>query len=132
MHILSGMTVVAKKDEVLATLKVSRERHQTIIKEAREGYAKKAEEAIMKKLALIREGKLVALDFSLRPPQDHTRVYDTAIKMMEVHTEEMIKLDSQQVRYLLQDDWDWMDSFLENASNFSGSALDYANAKNIL
>ena len=130
MHILNQMTITANRDELLIKLRENRDEHGQIVAEAREGYMKRAHEALKKRLSQLGEGKIVSLHFSLQPPQDHTRVYDTAIRMLELHTEETITLTAQQVRHLEMDEWDWMDSFLETASRYSGLANDKMTAKN--
>jgi hypothetical protein len=124
MHMLSSMTIVAKRDEVLATLRTNRETHSTIVREAREGYVEKAKAALAAKLDRLSSGKLVALSFSLRVPLDYTKVYDTAIRMLELHQNDTIELDAAQVRNLMQDEWDWTDQFYGTNAIYSKSAHD--------
>lgn len=127
MHVLSSMTIVAKKTEVLATLKGNRAKHSEIVKEAREGYMEKAQAALKDKLEQLRSGKLAALSFSLRVPLDYTKVYDTAIRMLELHQNDTIELDAAQVRNLMQDEWDWTDSFYGTNMVYSKMANDFHN-----
>lgn len=125
MQMLYGMNVMAKRDEVLTALRQNREEHASIVKEAREGYVEKARAQVEKRLGQLKEGKVVSLSFSLSPPQDHTKVYDTAIRMLELDTRETIEMTAEQVRCLVQDQWDWMDQFLVGTSAYS----DLANRK---
>lgn len=127
MHVLSSMTIVAKKTEVLATLQANRDRHLSIVKEARAGYMDKAEAALSAKLDQLRSGKLAALSFSLRVPADYTKVYDTAIRMLELHQNDTIQLDAAQVRNLMQDEWDWTDQFYGTNMVYSKMANDVRN-----
>jgi len=128
MHVLHGMTITAKTTDILETLKKNRTLHATVVKEAREGFVDKAEAALKKRLADVREGKIRHLTFSLKPPQDHTNVYDTAIQMLELHaaTTETIDLDNSQVRTLVMDKWDWTQEFWASNKAYSGTAKDYA------
>jgi hypothetical protein len=122
------MTISALKSEVLTTLRENRKKHSAIVKEAREGYMAKAQAALSAKLDQLRSGKLTSLSFSLHVPLDYTKVYDTAIRMLELHTEEKIKLDAAQVRNLMQDEWDWSDQFYGTNMVYSKMATDFRNA----
>lgn len=122
MRVLSEMKIVAMKDEVLEALKNNRAQHKVIVQEARVGYVQKAKVELARKLRKLKDGKLVSLAFSLHMPQDYTNVYDTAIKMMEMHQGEQIELTSEQVRSLIQDEWDWSKHFLVANSSYSSTA----------
>lgn len=122
MH-FNNMTIVAKKTEVLDALRKNREEHQQIVKEAREGYVAKARVALSAKLDELASGKLAALQFGLSVPQDYTKDYDTAIRMLELHTEDHVKLEEQMVRCFVLNQWDWMDSFLFSNSAYSATAM---------
>lgn len=117
-----NISVVANKTEVLAALRVNREEHQTIVREAREGYMRDARMAVLKRLDELDSGKLVALSFNLALPQDFTKEYDTAIRMLELHTGETVSLDEEMVRCLVLNEWGWMGSFLRSNSSYSGTA----------
>ena len=122
MYMLDEMSITAKKDEVLASLRKNREQHAQIVREAREGYVEQAKKALEQRLGQIREGKIVALTFSLTPPIDQTKVYDTAIKMLELHTDTEIELTAQQVRNLVMDEWDWSNQFIGTNKIYSNTA----------
>jgi hypothetical protein len=122
MHVLTGMTITADTTQVLERLKHNREKHKKIVIEAREGYAKQAEKALSAELERLRKGKNVVVTFSLQAPQDYTKVYDTAIEMLQMHTQPKIDLNSSQVRNLMQDEWDWKSHFLMSNSLYSLSA----------
>lgn len=124
MRVLSEMRITAMKDEVLAALKNNRAQHKLIVEEARKGYVEKAYKALAAKIDKLKEGKIVSLGFSLHMPQDYTNVYDTAIKMMEMHQGTTIELTSEQVRSLIQDEWDWSRHFLMANSAYSMTAAD--------
>jgi len=128
MHMLNNMNVTAETKKVLEKLKENRAEHSAIVKEAREGYMDQAEAALQKRLVQLREGKLVSLHFSLQPPQDHSDVYDTAIGMVEAHTEETIVLGASQFRSLMMDEWDWTAGFLASNSGYSALAAEKVGA----
>lgn len=125
MHVLNSMKITAKTEEVLAALVKNREAHAKIVQEARVGYVKAAREALQKELTRLETAKgRVVVTFVLQPPQDHTKVYDTAIEMMKLHTEKTVVLDSTQVRTLMMDQWDWKRHFLLANSAYSGTAAE--------
>lgn len=126
MHVLNGMNIIAKTTEVLEKLKANRKRHAGVVKEARVGYVEQAQKVLLRRLGELKEGSLVALTFSLKPPQDHTSVYDTAIQMLELHTGDEIELDNSQVRTLVMDEWDWSQAFWGSNKAFSKVATEYA------
>jgi hypothetical protein len=125
------MTVNVNCQEALEILRRNRENHGDIVKEAREGYLKEAERVMRAKLAELSSGLVVELTFELRPPQDYTRVYDTTIRMLELHQGETLELDGNQVRHLLMDEWDWMEHFLMTNCGLSPKAQEYATSKGI-
>jgi len=129
MHMMREMNITAKRDEVLAKLRENRKTHATIVAEAREGYVTKARAALEKRLAQIREGKIVSLVFELRPPVDHTKTYDLAIQMLELHQGEQIELTADQVKQLVMDDWDWTENFLVSNRGYSQRAAEMYDAR---
>jgi len=122
MHVLNSMKIIAKTKDVLTALVKNRQKHQKIVAEARVGYAKKAREALLDQLKKLETGKTSVVTFHLAAPQDHTKVYDTAIEMMRMHTGKTVPLDSGQVRTLMMDEWDWKSHFLLANSAYSGTA----------
>ena len=130
MHVLNSMKIVAKTKDVLAALVRNREKHRKIVAEARVGYAKKAREALLDQLNKLETGKTTVVTFHLVAPQDHTKVYDTAIKMLHMHTGETVELTSDQVQTLVMDDWDWKGQFLLSNAAYSGTAAaEYNNGR---
>ena len=126
MRALDEMVIVAERDVALATLKENRGEHKKIVEEARKGYIKAAQDALVERLDQCKNGKITNLHFSLELPQDHTKVYDTAIKMLELHQATTIELNATQVRNLLMDEWDWSQRFyMANAAYSVGAAGKY-------
>ena len=122
MHELSGMNVTVKVDKLLETLKLNRDKHKQIVVEARAGYMKKAKAALKSKLDQLESGKLRALAFGLSVPVDMTKVYDTAIQMLSLHTGDEMELTPGQVRNLVMDEWDWSDHFMGTNAMYSDTA----------
>ena len=127
-------TITAMTATVLEALKKNLAEHGDIVKEAREGYVKKAEEALAKRLQQIREGQVIDLTFHLSPPQDHSNAYRTVIKMLELHLEagcETIELKAADVQQYVLNDWGWMDAFLVGNASYSGKSRTLAMEKGL-
>jgi len=122
MYALNGMTITTRKDELLTILQRNRASHRTIVDEARAGYIEKARDALNAKLDSLAKGKVVALSFGLRLPVDQTSVYDTAIKMLEMHQHDTIELSHAQVQNLVLDNWDWSAEFRASSMLYSRTA----------
>lgn len=122
MQMLRTMRITAKREDVLARCLKNREAHSKIVAEARLGYLAKAEVALKAKLASLKEGKIVVLHFGMQLPVDQTKVYDVAIEMLQLHQDDFIELDSEQVRNLMRDEWDWSADFLATNSLYSSTA----------
>lgn len=130
MHYLGiSMNVTCNKKTVLAKLKENRDQHTKLVQEARVGYVEKAQEALLKKLGLLKEGKLAALTFSLQVPKDFTSVYDTTINMLEAHTGEEITLTADEFRHLMEDNWEWTKEFIGSNVRYSNSTQGWAASK---
>lgn len=125
-HLGINITIRARRDEILTALKKNREEHKEVVAEAREGYVKKARAALEEMLGKVREGKIVHLHFNLPIPEDHTRVYDTAIAMLESHQDEIIELDSSTYHQLVRDQWDWKMSWASTNAIYSAKASETA------
>lgn len=127
MRALQGMKVEAKASEVLQGLMDNRKEHIKIVAEAKEGYLKRVEEELTKTLADVRAGKMKpteSIRINLTPPVDHTKVYDRAIKMMEMETRNVIELTQEQVGCLMMDEWEWKDDFIGSNALYSARARD--------
>jgi len=131
MHEIMVKSVMCNVSDLLETLKANRLKHFEIVQEARDGYVKKAEEALAFKLEKIREGKVIGLRIDLQPPSDHTKEYDLIIKMLELHTESEIKLNGQEVQQFVLDEWSWRSSFLMANANYSRTAMLCAEANDL-
>lgn len=119
------MTTVASRKDVLEVLEKNLAEHAKIVEEAREGYFKEAEAALLKRLAdlkLAGPKKVVSMFFSLQPPVDHSEEYATIIGMLKMHRQDTIELTADEYHQLIENKWDWMDDFLLSNSAYSATA----------
>lgn len=117
-----SITTVVEKKGLLDILVKNREEHRKIVREAREGYVEDAKRALAARLDELKSGKIAGLQFSLVPPSDYTSVYDTAIRMLEMHTGDTVTLEASEFRNMVMDAWDWQKSFLHSNLRYSGTA----------
>ncbi len=125
------MNITCDKDEILEKLRANLEQHSKLVAEARDGYVKRAATELEKKLALVREGKVVSLSFHLKVPKDYSTVYKTAIQMLEHHQEERIVLSATEFRQLVEDEWDWTREFFGSNSAYSAGTREYGLSKGV-
>lgn len=111
-----------KRLEALQVLKKNRANHIEIVKEAKIGYIKSAQITLQDKLDQLKQGKTPSLNFNINPPIDYTAVYDKAIMMLEMHSEDTIELESNEFSNLIQDVWDWSNSFYGLNKSYSSTA----------
>ena len=121
------MTTTVKRTELLQKLRANLENHAEVVREARNGYVKRAAEALKGRLEELRSGKVVALTFTLSPPADYSRVYQDVIAMLEWNTQEEVTLGAEEFRRLVQDKWDWTEGFFASNLGYSQKAWDWMN-----
>lgn len=126
------MTTVVSREELLQKLRANLQQYSQIIQEAIQGYIERAKGEVGKRLDALRSGKVVALQFNLNPPTDHSEVYKTVIQMLEWSREDTVTLSADEFRQLVQDEWDWTDSFLLANSLYSHSAQQQAISKQLM
>jgi len=127
---MSGnLKVTVKKDALLAKLEENRAQHAQIVAEARTGYVEKAKKALAEKMELLAKGRVVALHFTLRVPEDHTKEYDTAIGMLKMSTDDVLVLTQAEYRMYVEDKWDWDASFLLSNAIYSPTSAGLARTK---
>ena len=79
-------------------------------------------EELKKRLKMVKDGEDFDLYFKLEPPQDHTTIYESVVHMLETTTESEITLGADEFRQLVEDSWDWQNSFLHSTVAYSASA----------
>ncbi len=114
------MTTQVRKDKLLATLRTNLDRHGAIVKEALAEYVVQARERVLGKLKELEKGRPVTLVFNLSPPQDYSEVYRSTIKMLEWNTAEVVELEADEFRQLVEDKWDWKDGFTASITPYAG------------
>lgn len=140
-----NMKTTVKTKALCEILVENKRKHRAIVEEAKVGWLKKAEEALVEQikgseehtaslkrnLGAIREGRVVDV-LGVFPPVDYTGVYDTAIKMMDLNTQETVTMEAGEFQMLVEDEWDWKQDFLQRNSRYSIGATAEARAKGLV
>lgn len=114
--------VQCDRNEVITILRQNLAKHEVIVQEARRGYVEKAKKALEAKLDALNSGKVEPLTFALPVPEDYTRAYQTAIRLLEMHTEKTIELDATNAECFIMDRWSWRGAFLMKSAAYSATA----------
>lgn len=118
------MNVRIKKADLIEILTKNRAEHRGIFEEAVDGYRQKAVATLEENLALLKANKHHRIaNIYLQLPEDHTRDYDRAIKMMEMTTDEEVVLPEAEFKSYVMDDWSWANQFYGTNSVYSASAM---------
>jgi len=117
--------VTCNTQKVLDKVREHRASHVALVAEAREGYRKRAIEALERRLVDLREGRTVSVSFpQLHVPEDRTAEYDTAIGMLASNEDAVVVLEADEYRNLMEDVWDWSPLFVHaNAGYSEGTRL---------
>ncbi len=120
--------VTVRKEELLKKVRANRTSHIAEYLEACEGYRAKALAKIDEvfgdlkaKVESLKDGQVIALmhvTFGLEVPQTHEKDYDQVIMMLEMSTEDTVKLASDEFACYVMDDWDWKKDFLLSNSRY--------------
>lgn len=75
---------------------------------------KKAEEKEILPNFLSIRGLQFTVSLDLQYPEDHTKDYERAIRMMQASIYDNVKLSAEDFSRYVLNDWDWRDSFIAN------------------
>lgn len=117
--------VTVRKQELLDILRENRTNHRAIFEEACEGYQKETERILQEHLDEVRAGKRKKITVSLPYPEDHTKDYDRAIKMVEMSVNDEITMTDYDFQSYVMDDWQWKRQFLASNAPYSSTATEF-------
>lgn len=115
-------TIKIKTDVLKETLIKNKENHTKQFEEAWEGYCKFAAKELEKRLEAAKERKSFQIYIEVSVPENHTEDYERAIKMLDLHVEDTISLDSNEYTQYFEDKWRWSGKF--QSDNATYSAID--------
>ena len=119
--------VRVKKQSLLEILQANQKKHRAAFEEAIANYRKLAIELLDQSLEAARNGQKFRMHFQLIEPQDMTKEYSRAIRMLEMHVEDDIELSNQEFRNYVEDNWTWSQQWKTSNRAYISSAanMDY-------
>jgi len=119
--------------ELLKIVQVNKKRHEDMREEALAGYLEDAAAQCKQVLEDLRGTcrKLTHVHINMSPPADHAADYARAIRMLEHTTAETVALDERDFSNLVDDNWDWTDSWVKTNSYFSKPIAEYGMSKGL-
>lgn len=111
-------TITVRKAQLLETLIQNRDEHQVIFDKAQEAYRASMIDELDRALAEAKGGKQIKRMFTLPVPENHTDDFNTAIKMLDWHTEDDIELEQHEFEQYVENRWAWRASFAANTQSY--------------
>lgn len=102
--------------DLLAQLKVNKDKHVKEFNEAMIGYREALKKELHDKFLLASSNVDVKHNIDTVRPTSYETFYDEAIAMMEWTIEKEVELDRNEFKQYVQDEWSWKNSFAITAS----------------
>ena len=107
-----------KREHLLERLRKNREDHRAIFERALEGFRKKAQFALERRIEDLRERGRGDVYVSIVEPRDQTKEYDRAILMLEMAVGETVELTEKKFANYVMDDWAWSEQFTSTTAEY--------------
>lgn len=116
-------TIRIKKTELVGIIEQNKREHREIFLQAQNKYRERVIAELDSRLERARAGKNPALRelTMIIEPQDHTGEYERALKMLGLSVDDVIELDEQRFRCLVQDEWEWSRQWAMSNSGYVSS-----------
>jgi hypothetical protein len=111
-------TINVVKADLIETLRKNREEHQAIFEKAQEVYRDQMIAELNRALNEAKTGGKIIRSFRLPVPENHTEDFDTAIQMLEWHTETHVELTIREFTQYVENKWGWQQSFAGNTEAY--------------
>lgn len=108
--------VTVLRPDLLETIRTNRNRHRETYEEAVKIYRQRLMEWLEERIKQLQRNEKVRMRVNLPEPVDYTDQYDRAIRMLEMSTEEEIKISSTDFDRFVMDNWEWREHFAANTS----------------
>jgi hypothetical protein len=103
-------SVKIKRNELLEIVRQNKEKHVKEFNEAVEDFKKAVVKVSEENIALVNEGK-IELKATPHKPVSYETSYTRAIRMLELSVDTEIELDLHDFDQLVQDEWQWKQTF---------------------
>lgn len=120
MFYLDGQKLIPiKKDDLLAALRTNRSAHRAVFEKAVEQYRTEVVDRLNAMLEDVKANRRIDQYVGLIQPQDQTREYDRAIRMLELMTEDVAHLTEEEFAQFVMDDWGWKAQWVTSTLNYA-------------
>lgn len=116
-----------KKTELQEIVRKNRNEHRDLFVLAQKAYRKKVIDVLDAELTEARNGRVFNMVriTQLTAPEDHTADYDRVLRMLDMECERIVTLTQREFSQLVDDDWDWGQSWaLSNSQYVSSPKMD--------
>lgn len=115
--------VTVDKGELLERLKMNREQHLALYTEAQGNYRKIVTAEVQRRLLIIESGGDIDLNFvEFVKPVSFEDDFNTAIGMLEWHTDSEISLTREDFMKYVENNWEWKTRFQNFTVGYTTSA----------
>lgn len=105
--------------DLIAALKKNRDTHREIFEKAQIAYREAVIEELDRMLADARKGRNIQRMLTLPEPEDHTRDYDQAIRMLDMCIDKDIEITTSDFQCLVMDEWGWKRAWVGNTQSYT-------------
>ena len=112
-------TIKISKNKLLTKMRENREAHRKQFEEALEGWKERVIEELEKAVENAKKGIKFETFFHLPRPDDHTADYDAIIDQVEWNERGEIELDIHTFNQYVRDDWGWKEDFISTNAMYS-------------
>lgn len=111
--------VKVNKQELLTVIRENRTKHIAEYDSASKIFIQDAIEKLQAMLDTAKTKNKIIQSLGLTEPQSYVSSYDTAIKMLEMSTDDIIELSQQEFVQYVEDQWGWKQSFSTVTSTYN-------------
>ena len=114
------MDTKVKKRELIKILHDNRTSHAAAYQLAMEKYREKMMAWFNASVDTLKAGGWPEKTVNLPTPEEHTRDFDRAIRMLEMNVADEIELEEHEFNQYVMNEWSWHRAFLANTSSYLG------------
>jgi hypothetical protein len=116
-------TFEVPKAKLLEILRVNKEKHQNDYDLAVIGFREEVVEELEEKLAAAKEGKEIKLGSKHAHPTLHVEEYTNVIGLLELTTENTVKISWHDYKQYVKDEWNWKHGWEVSNSLYAAKAM---------
>lgn len=115
--------VTVNKSALIEKIKENRAEHKDLYDKAvaiyKERFIREAEKFLTESLEHAKRGEPFGQFVRLPVPEEHTEDFDRALEMLEWSLDEEIALEEHEFANLVQNEWGWARSFMQNTASYT-------------